>query len=102
MSSQKKSDVRRNRLATCTHTSEVLKYAPRLGSYYVTMLMKISRTRQGSYAQNCSAVRGLVGGKLLLTLSATNYFNSKHAKSFVYYEIKFDLQLTTALPNRSK
>ena len=58
--------------------------------------------RQGSCAQNYSAVQGLAGGKLLLTLSATNYFNSKHSKSFVYYDIKFDSQLTTALQNRSK
>lgn len=58
--------------------------------------------RQGSYAQSDSAVPGLAGGKLLSTLSATNYFNSKHTKSFVYYEIKFDLRVTIALPNRSK
>ena len=56
----------------------------------------------GSNALNYSAVQGLAGGKLLLPLSATNYFNSKHAKSLVYHDIKFDLQLTTALPSRSK
>lgn len=37
--------------------------------------------RQGSYAQNYSAVQGPAGGKLLLTLSATNNFYKKRAKS---------------------
>jgi len=66
------------------------------------MLIKISSTRQGSYAQNYSAVQGLASGKPMLTLSATNYFNGKYAKSFVCHKINFDLQLTTPLPNRSK
>lgn len=58
--------------------------------------------RHGSYELNYSAVQGLANGKLVLSLSATNYFKSKHAKSFVYHDIKCDLQLTTVLPNRSK
>lgn len=65
----------------------------------------ILRDRAGEtrvHMHSDSAVPGLAGGKLLLTLSTTNYFNSKHAKSFVFYEIKVDLLVMTALPNRSK